>query len=675
MSLLSERRSTALYNSVVDCAEVVCGTFIETNPLFSGVSKTATVKLDPLHSFFMDNNQVTFAEPVQLVSSAATVSGAGTLSFPFNVNGTATLVIPDTVNTTYPHVLRFTQGLLSSYNLFDLDITVDTSKPGVTGNTSFRLPLVAPGGTGDYDFTVYWGEPGQSTVITNTSVVTDYTHTYSTSGTYTIKIVGKLQGWVFGLPANQSDAQKLLLINDWYDGFQMGTSEGYYFSRCYNLNILAPRPPNLKNVVNMDFAFYMTESMAEGTTVHDFSKWDVSDVTSMQAMFSKSVFNFDISTWDVSQVTNMASFLEQNSVFNQPLNTWDVSKVKNMEYMFSEAYAFNQPLDKWNTGSVLSMESTLYYCELFNQNIDSWDVSQVQNFYYFMSDCYEFNQPLNSWDVRAAVTMDSMLQYTRFNRPLNKWDTRNVQTMYQMFVSCPFDQNINNWNVSKVLDLEYCFYECADFNQPLDKWDVSNCLNLSNMFEYAYTFNQPLDAWDVSSVNNFAGLFAFTKFNHPLSSWDTAQGNDMSSMFIGTPFNQALDMWSVSNVIAMGYMFADNTVFNQNLNSWNVENNLVFEHMFDGCTSFKQTLSGWFPRNAQSFTFFLHNADINEAGSTANYDALLNSWGLPPKIDYLPSNLDFTANLCYYNDDVSGVAHDQLQTAKNWTISDSGPVV
>ena len=40
----------------------------------------------------------------------------------------------------------------------------------------------------------------------------------------------------------------------------------------------------------------------------DISKWDVSSVTTMFAMFSRaSEFNGDLSKWNVSRVTNMAA--------------------------------------------------------------------------------------------------------------------------------------------------------------------------------------------------------------------------------------------------------------------------------------------------------------------------------------------------------------------------------
>ena len=77
----------------------------------------------------------------------------------------------------------------------------------------------------------------------------------------------------------------------------------------------------------------------------DISKWDVSNVTTMIAMFSGSKFNGDISEWNVSNVTDMDSMFEK-SEFNGDISEWDVSKVKHMDEMFYKS-KFNGDLRNW----------------------------------------------------------------------------------------------------------------------------------------------------------------------------------------------------------------------------------------------------------------------------------------------------------------------------------------
>ena len=50
-------------------------------------------------------------------------------------------------------------------------------------------------------------------------------------------------------------------------------------------------------------------------------------------MFSNSEFNGDISKWNVSNVTNMNAMFN-DSIFNQDISNWNVSNVKNMKICF-----------------------------------------------------------------------------------------------------------------------------------------------------------------------------------------------------------------------------------------------------------------------------------------------------------------------------------------------------
>merc|ERR1712032_212529 len=52
----------------------------------------------------------------------------------------------------------------------------------------------------------------------------------------------------------------------------------------------------------------------------DISKWDVSSVQSMHAMFLRAVaFNVDLSKWDVSSVTDMDNMFREARLFKQQL--------------------------------------------------------------------------------------------------------------------------------------------------------------------------------------------------------------------------------------------------------------------------------------------------------------------------------------------------------------------
>ena len=87
----------------------------------------------------------------------------------------------------------------------------------------------------------------------------------------------------------------------------------------------------------------------------NISKWDVSNVKTMNRMFYKSNFNGDISKWNTSKVEDMHEMF-MNSKFNRNISTWIASNVTYMSFMFKSS-KFNGDISKWNTSKVVDMEA------------------------------------------------------------------------------------------------------------------------------------------------------------------------------------------------------------------------------------------------------------------------------------------------------------------------------
>jgi surface protein len=189
----------------------------------------------------------------------------------------------------------------------------------------------------------------------------------------------------------------------------------------------------------------------------DISKWDVSNVTNMFAMFRNTNFNQDISEWDVSSVLNMADMFLLSS-FNKSLNNWQVANVTDMSGMFA-ATLFNKPLDNWDVGNVTNMSS------MFLQNTD-------------------FNQPLNTWNVSNVTDMSSMFEgiageSTGFNQDISDWDVANVTNMNEMFKWSNFNQDISDWCVEQIPNepIDFTFNSALEsINMPL--WGESCSLSI-----------------------------------------------------------------------------------------------------------------------------------------------------------------------------------------------------
>ena len=231
------------------------------------------------------------------------------------------------------------------------EFTIKTDNTGTSNNTQFTLPLLSTfnGVTAEVD----WGDNNSDTITAYDQ--SEITHTYSSSGTYTVKITGSLRALRF---ANGGDKLKILNIINW--GVFKFTTRHSFFG-CANITQTATDSPAIA-------------------------------ITDINGTFANcSVFNGYIDDWDVSNVQDFGFFLSGASLFNQPLNSWDVSNATNLAQMFKSTSDFNQPLNNWDVSNVTSMQSMFRKNDAFNQDISSWDIVKVSNATNFMQNCDGFS--------------------------------------------------------------------------------------------------------------------------------------------------------------------------------------------------------------------------------------------------------------------------------------------
>ena len=283
------------------------------------------------------------------------------------------------------------------------EFTIKTDNSGVSTSTQFRLPLVS---SGTINFLVDWGDSSTDTITTFNQA--QVTHTYSTAGTYTIKIAGILKGFRF---AGGGDRLKFLQIKNWGC---LNVDVNSSFSGCTNVTCTAVDSPRI-TTTNLDSTFFDCLN-----------------------------FNGNVSNWDVSNVTRMEATFRNAQTFNQPIGIWDMSKVTTMWTMMQQTFSFDQDLSSWNTGNVTVMHG-VFAAAKFNRNISTWNTSKATTIaYMFSKEWYQgYNHPVGDWDIssltNASVFMNTgSFSTSNYDDLLVKWAAKPKKNNVSLYVTAKY---------------------------------------------------------------------------------------------------------------------------------------------------------------------------------------------------------------------------------------------
>lgn len=306
--------------------------------------------------------------------------------------------------------------ILSGKNKFPVfEAVFDTRNISMGSSASNQLKISLTTETYTQPLIIKWGDGSESLIYSSSDSA--LTHTYATSGIYTVKILSK--NLFSYLQNNTGDRLKLLEIKNW----------GMFWLR---LNCL-----------------YGCENLILN---------NVSDIPDLSAV------SIDSSFRDCKALTVINRFNEWN---------FNTTASKTLTNFFSGCINLNMPLNLSFTVPV-SIYGFLMNCSSFNRSVNI-SFSSVTDLTSLFSGCSNFNSPITLTGTSNVTTTANMfLGCTKFNQPINGFTTNSLIIATLMFAEATaFNQNITGWNMSNASGINAMFRNALAFNQDIGIWNFN----------------------------------------------------------------------------------------------------------------------------------------------------------------------------------------------------------
>lgn len=271
------------------------------------------------------------------------------------------------------------------------------------GNTQISLPL-RNGYT--YAFDVDWGDASPVDTITSWNQA-EAKHTYTDAGTYTVKITGTCEAWLFPDPFSGGTPEYLIHVNNLGDcGWVTFNS---MFLSCTNLETFTVGDAVTSQITDWNSMF----SNCGALISVNFTGINTTGATTFELMFNQCglLTAIDTSAFSTPALLNMKEMFRNTGVLLLDLTSFDVSNVTTAQLCFDQSSDLvSIDFTGWVTSSLENINSMLGDCtSLVNANIDVFDVSGVTDagFICFGSDLWadsDYDDTLISWAAQSVVS-------------------------------------------------------------------------------------------------------------------------------------------------------------------------------------------------------------------------------------------------------------------------------
>ena len=385
-----------------------------------------------------------------------------------------------------------------------------------------------------------------------------------------------------------------------------------------------------------------------------------------------------------SSITDLSQTFKNCIVLNDAnITKWDISSVIDMSYLFYGCIDFNQDVSKWSIYKTTNMSHMFTLCSHFNQNISNWNVSFVTNMSYMLSDCDIFNQDLSTWKISNVTNFDHFLHNTpisttNYNNILINWVNSNPQNTVNTFYA-----DLTKYSYGAASEGRYKLtvspYQWTIIDGGIDETTLPTSMSLEyHVIIDDLTITLPLYGivdvivdWGDFTTNSYTTTGNKTHTYASAGTYTVLIKNRLTQFGNGSSYTNANRLYKVNSFGEIGLTSLRGAFYNAtnltevptSLPSTN-SNITDLSYTFYGATSFNQDISNW---NVSTITT-MTNMFTNITLSTTNYNLLLNTWSLLS----LQNNVDFHAGSSKYSYGLTTISRNKIINNYNWTITDDG---
>ncbi|MDE7425116.1 MAG: BspA family leucine-rich repeat surface protein [Lachnospiraceae bacterium] len=229
----------------------------------------------------------------------------------------------------------------------------------------------------------------------------------------------------------------------------------------------------------------------------DLSKFDTSNVTTMQGMFQgcNNLLNLDVSKFNTENVESMKSmFAYCFNLQNLDLSGFGTSNVTNMSMMFAECYELKElNMSSFDTSNVTNMSMMFHLCKsLVSIDVSSFDTSNVTD----MSMMFAYCEKIKNIDVSMFNNSSKLIGipgmfsncYELENINLANFKTNRVKTMSTMFEECRAltSLDLRSFDTNRAESAMNMFKNCTKLKNIMvtdGKWYFYSSTSTSGMFD------------------------------------------------------------------------------------------------------------------------------------------------------------------------------------------------